>query len=186
MIKNILDSLMVLLLNYKAAGHNSMPDSIIETLSPKPGLSIADIGAGGGYYSLRFAEKVGAGGKVYAVDINNHFLQHISKTAEKKGITNITAINKLDLPDKSLDMVFFRNSCHHIEDRPEYFKSIKPLIKDNGRIAVIDYKEGKNRHFLKKDVIIEDMKKAGYSLIAEYEYLPLQTFTLFSVGKEKE
>ena len=175
--------------NKKASAPKNKPDQIIKAIGLRPGQSIADIGAGGGYFSLRFAEIVGEKGKVYSVDTNPEFLQFIESKAEEKGLNNIftiLTIDKLDLPENSLDFVFMRNVTHHIPNRVEYFKNLKRFLKPYGKVIIIEYKKGKFftfrglfGHHLPKNTIIQEMKKAGYKLEKEFDFLPEQHFTIY-------
>lgn len=175
--------------NKKASDPKNKPDQIIKAIGLKPDRSIADIGAGGGYFSLRFAEIVGEKGKVYAVDTNPEFLQFIKSEAEEKGLNNIVTIltkDKLDLSENSLDFVFMRNVTHHIPNRVEYFKNLKRFLKPNGKIVIIEYKKGKSftfrglfGHDVPKKTIIQEMEEAGYKLEKEFDFLPEQHFTIY-------
>jgi len=179
--------------NRKAADSRNKPDQIIEAIGLKLGQSIADIGAGGGYFTLRFAEIVGERGKVYAVDTNPRFLQFIKSKAGENGLNNIVTIlteDKLDLPEKSLDLIFMRNVTHHISNRVEYFKSLKRFLKPDGRIAIIEYKKGKIftfrglfGHYVPKETLIQEMEEAGYKLEKALDFLPEQHFTIYSKGE---
>jgi arsenite methyltransferase len=177
--------------NKKAADPKNKPDKIIELMDLKPGQIIADIGSGGGYFSLRFAEITGVEGKVYVVDINPDFLQFIESSAEEKGLGNIVTVlteDKLDLPESCLDFVFMRNVTHHISNRTEYFKNLKRFLKSSGRIVIIEYEKGGvftfrrlfGGHNVPKKTIINEMKEAGYKLEQEFDFLPHQHFTIFS------
>jgi len=81
----------------------------LKALKLRQGQTVADIGAGGGYFSLRFAEILGGNGRVFAVDTNQRFLEYIRNEAKKKGLENVETIlvdgGKLDLPEKGLDLV---------------------------------------------------------------------------------
>ncbi|RLE07622.1 hypothetical protein DRJ00_07785, partial [Candidatus Aerophobetes bacterium] len=77
-------NLQAKMFNKKASNPKNKPDQILEAIALKPGQSIADIGAGGGYFSLRFAEMVGKKGKVYALDTNPGFLEFIKNSAKEK------------------------------------------------------------------------------------------------------
>jgi len=127
--------------NKKAAKKNSKADEIINIIDIKNGQTIADIGAGGGYFALKFAEIVGRRGKVYAVEINADFLKFIKKSSEKEGFSNIITMDKLDIPEHSLDFVFMRNVTHHMPDRVFYFKNLKKFFKASGKFIIIDYKK---------------------------------------------
>ncbi|GAF98639.1 unnamed protein product, partial [marine sediment metagenome] len=114
--------------NRKASAPESKPDQIFKTLALRPGQIIADLGAGGGYFSFRFADAVGGKGKVYAVDVNPNFLELIRNSAEEKGLNNIETVlatgNGVNLPEKTLDLIFVRNVYHHLPNRTEYFRNL--------------------------------------------------------------
>ena len=180
--------------NKKASDPKSKPDQILETLALQPGQNIADIGAGGGYFSLRFADAVGRGGKVYAVDTNPEFLEFIGNSAVEKGLNNVKTVlateGKLILPEKSLDFVFVRNAYHHLPNRVEYFRNLTGLLKPEGKIVIIEYKRGGlfsfHRifgHYVPKETIVEEMEEAGYRLEKDSDFLPKQSFTIFSLKK---
>jgi len=176
--------------NKKASDPKNKPDQIIEAISLKHGQSIADIGSGGGYFSLRFAKMIGEEGRVYAVDTKPEFLEYVKNSAREEGLDNVipTLVSgDLDLPEKSLDLIFMRNVTHHIPNRVEYFKSLKRFLKPDGRIAIIEYKKGKIftfrglfGHCVSKGTIVQEMEEAGYLLEREFDFLPEQHFTIYS------
>ena len=140
---------------------------------------------------MRFAEIVGSEGHVFAVDIDQDFLEFIKKSAKEKGLGNVeTVVAAKDaavLPENSLDLIFIRNVCHHLPDRPEYFKKLKVALKPEGRIAVVEYREGGFSfhmlfgHYVPKETIIKEMKQVGYQLEKDLDLLPEQSFTVFHV-----
>jgi len=105
----------------------------LEALALQQEQKVADIGAGGGYFSLRFAEAVGKDGRVFAVDTNPKFLEFIKNSAKKKGLANVetvfTAADNPTLPEKSIDLIFMRNVSHHLLNRAEYFKKLRNALK---------------------------------------------------------
>jgi len=178
------------MLNRKAQDPQNKPEQIIKAIRLKPKQIIADIGAGGGYFSLRFAEIVGEGGKVYAVDINLRFLEFIKNSAKDKGLNNIITIlakDELSLPDKILDFIFMRNVTHHILNRINYFKNLKKFLKPQGRVVIIEYRKDKFSifrgifgHYVAREAITQEMREAGYILEKEFDFLPKQHFTIYS------
>lgn len=182
------------LFNKKASDPRNKADEIIEAIGLKSGQNIADIGSGGGYFSLRFAEIIGTTGKVYAVDTNTDFLKFINDRAKEKGLNNIITLlieDKLTLPEKSLDYIFMRNVTHHLPNRVEYFKNLKKFLRQDGRIIIIEYKKGKIfsfhglfGHYVSKETIIREMKDAGYLLEKEFDFLPEQHFTMYVIQPE--
>jgi ubiquinone/menaquinone biosynthesis C-methylase UbiE len=178
--------------NRKASDPKNKPDKILEALALQQGQKVADIGAGGGYFTLRFTEAVGKDGRVFAVDTNPKFLEFIKNNAKKKGLDNVetvlTAEDNPTLPGKSIDLIFMRNVCHHLPNRAEYFKKLKDALKPEGRIAIIEYRAGgrfsfhrKFGHYVPKEIIIDEMKEAGYRLEKDLDFLPEQSFMIFSL-----
>jgi arsenite methyltransferase len=179
--------------NKKAANPKNKPDQILDAIGPKPGQSIADIGSGGGYFSLRFAEAVGEEGKVYAVDENEEYLDFIKRNAEEKNLRNVIQVvaseGGMSLPEGALDLVFLRNVTHHIKDRIAYFKLLRRHLKPNARVAIIEYEPGKRfsfrrlfGHHVSKEAIAREMKEAGYLLEKDFGFLSEQHFSIFRVS----
>ncbi len=177
--------------NKKASDPKNKPDQIIEAISLKPGQNIADIGSGGGYFSLRFAKIVGKEGKVYAVDTNSNLLNFVKNSAKVKGLNNIiptiASNDSLDIPEKNLDFIFMRNVTHHLKNRMKYFENLKKYLKPEGKIIVIEYDRGKPlsfvrifKHYVLKEIIQQEMNEAGYIFEKEFDFLPNQHFTLYS------
>ena len=80
--------------NETAASKESMADEIIKSLKIRPGMSIADLGSGGGYFAFLFSKEVGPDGKVIALDTNSEFLAHIKKNAQSNNIKNIKTLQR--------------------------------------------------------------------------------------------
>ena len=181
--------------NRKASNPKNKPSQILETLALQQGQKVADIGAGGGYFSLRFAEAVGRKGQVFAVDTNPEFLEFIRDSAKEKGLDNVETVlvteDNLTLPERSLDLVFMRNVCHHLPNRVEYFRKLRRLLKPEGRIAIIEYRSSGHfsfrkmfGHYVPQEIIIKEMNEAGYRLKEDLDFLPEQSFTIFSLHKQ--
>lgn len=181
------------MLNKKASNPKAKPEQVIESLKLQPNQIIADIGAGGGYFTIRFAKIVGNQGKVYAIDSNPEFLSMINKQSKENGLNNIITVPAADmisvLKPAELDLIFVRNTYHHLESRVNYFSDIKPLLKPNGRIAIIEYKKAGSifsyhrlfGHFVKPDIINNEMQQAGYKVAESFNFLSEQSFTIFSL-----
>jgi len=181
--------------NKKASEPKNKADQIMETLALKPGQVIADIGSGGGYFTYRFAKAVGNKGKIYAVDTNQEFLAFIKNQATEQGLNNIvtvlTAQEHPNLSKNTFDYIFMRNMTHHLPNRVEYFQRLKETLKPDGKIAIIEYDERggffsfhkRHRHFVPQNILLEEMKQAGYSIQNSYDFLSEQSFTIFSLHK---
>jgi arsenite methyltransferase len=177
--------------NKKASDPKNEPDEVLNALGLRLGQVVADIGSGGGYFTLRFAETVGIQGQVFAVDTNLDFLEFIKNNAKEKGLTNIeTVLATRENPvliEKSVDLVFMRNVCHHLANRTEYFRRLRNALKPDGRVAIVEYRSSGGLsfhrlfgHSVPKETIIKEMSKAGYHLEKDLDFLPEQSFTMFS------
>jgi len=170
--------------NESAGSPEYQPDKVIEVLKIQNGWYIGDLGAGGGYYTYRFAEETGPSGKVYAADINQEFLAGIDKTAKNKGFNNVHIISSnsddSNFEEKSLDLIFTRNTFHHIDNKNNYMKKLAHKIKDDGKIALIDYKKdasySPSGHSSSRDEIISSIDDTGLIVEKEYEFLEKQYF----------
>jgi ubiquinone/menaquinone biosynthesis C-methylase UbiE len=115
---------------------------VVARMNLKPGMVVADLGAGTGVFAREFSKAVGSTGKVYAVDIDNDLLDYIRERAKKENQSNIRPVlGKVDdpaIPARDVDIAFFHDVFHHIEKRQAYLKALSPYIKPNGLIALIE------------------------------------------------
>jgi ubiquinone/menaquinone biosynthesis C-methylase UbiE len=163
------------------------PQLVIKHLDIKPGSIVADLGVGDGYFIFRLADAVTQTGKAYAVDISDYHLQKIKEEVQKRNTSWIEVIKAeaMDprLPDKSVDLVFICNTYHHLTDRITYFKNLKKALKPMARIAIIDYLPQHapiSGHGTSTVLIMDEMRRAGYLLQKQYDFLPRQNFLIFT------
>lgn len=176
--------------NREAASPKNKADKILEILALQPGQTIADIGSGGGYFALHFAQAVRREGCVFAVDTNPGFLEFIKKQAGDKGLENIQTMlirnGTIALPEHGLDFIFMRNVFHHLPNRIEYLRKLKSALKPQGKFIVIEHKRtrlsfhGLFGHFVAPEDIIEEMQRAGYRVNQKLDFLPKQSLTIFA------
>jgi len=163
---------------------------IIENLHLREGDQVADIGAAGGCFSVKFAERVGRCGRVFAVDKNPSSLQYVDEKCAKHGIDHITTLSSEIFPDslrpRSLDLVFAKNVFHHLQNPERYFSAIKAFLKADGRIAIIDHLPTRSLNFVNLfghttplGTIEKHMRAAGYRLAESFDFLPNQSFTIW-------
>lgn len=119
--------------------------AIVKALALKPGMQIADIGAGTGLFTKEFAREVGFDGKVYAVDISKGFISNIERISKQLGLANITTIvntpKSSGLSANSIDLAFTCDTYHHFEYPNAMLQSIYHALKKNGQLVVIDYRK---------------------------------------------
>jgi len=116
---------------------------IAAAIGLKPGMAVADVGAGSGIYEPVFAKLVGPQGKVYAVDISKPLLAFIEKSMKEAGITNVTTVvgtdRSINLAPNSVDVVFTSDVYHHFEYPQVILADIRRALKDGGQFIVVDY-----------------------------------------------
>jgi predicted methyltransferase len=163
-----------------------MPSRVIEVLQVAPDATVADIGAGTGYFTMRLA-KAAPRGVVYAVDVEAAMLEHIRKRASAAGLTNVSPVqasgSSPNLP-KPVDLVLIVDTYHHLPNRPTYFRDLSKSLTAGGRVAIVDFRkdspEGPPRDFrFDAEQIIDEMKQAGYQLDRRHDFLPRQHFLVF-------
>lgn len=162
-----------------------MPARVIEALALKPGMTIADIGAGTGYFSMRLAKAPGI--SVLAVDIEPKMIDYLKTRAASAGVTNVTAVlagpTTPNLPGP-VDVILVVDTYHHLPHRPAYFRELRRSLKPGGRIAIVDFRkdapEGPPAHFrFTPEQVRDEMTRAGYQLEAAHDFLPRQYFLIF-------
>lgn len=166
-----------------------MPDRVIAALGLKPGQSVADIGAGTGYFSVRLA-KSAAAPKVFAVDIEANMVQYIRHRAMQDSLRNITAVkadaDRTNLPE-AVDVVLIVDTYHHIANRVAYFTALKSLMKPGAKLAIVDFRkdapgDGPPAEFrFTPDQISGELAKAGFALQAQHDFLPRQMYLIYTV-----
>ena len=184
-------SLFLRMLNREASSARSKHEEILEKLDIQKGQAIADIGSGGGYFTLAFAEKSGKTGRVYAVDIKKKYLDFIRRRSKQAGLDNIIFVlageGRMNLPEAGLDLVFARNVFHHLPEPTNYFANLKKYLRPSGKVAIIEHKKkgfgfvALFGHHTSQETIVREMEEAGYLPAASFDFLSHQTFTVFAV-----
>jgi len=168
------------------------PQQVIAALEIAPGAHVADVGAGGGYFTFRLADAVGPEGKVYAVDVDPGMVDHLERRARKEGRRNVETIlatpDDTRLPENAVDLVFICNTFHHLTNRSVYFAQLLPRLRAGGRVVIIDYRPSGwfaklFGHATPADVIRKEMEAAGYVVERQHDFLPKQHFLVFVPGE---
>ena len=194
----MLTDLFLKMLNREASSPERGAVRILDSLRITEGQTIADIGSGGGYFTLEFARRVGGSGRVFAVDSKRKYLDFIRRQSEQAGLDNIQFIlaksGGVRLPASSVDLIFARNVFHHLPEPAEYFGNLGAALKPGGRVAIIDHMPNRGlsfvslfRHFTPVEKIRGAMEAAGYVLLESFDFLPSQSFMIFrrSAADEK-
>lgn len=175
---------------------DQQPEKVVEALKVTPGIAVADVGAGSGYFTRRFAKAVGETGHVLAVDIEPKMLDYNKRELVKLGMADrasfiIARPDDPSLDENSVDMVFLCNAYHHVEHHADYWTKIKSALKPGGRVVIIDFYHDERsgnlsfskHHLVPREWVIQNMEQAGYSLSNEHTFLSRQYFLEFETAK---
>ena len=148
-------------------------DEILAACQLKPGMTVADLGAGTGLFTRLFAPKVAPEGKVYAADITESFIGHIEKTCQEQGIENVACIvstpKSAKLPTESVDLVFLCDTYHHFEYPFKMLDSIRASLRTDGRLIVIDRKDASDHVRAGQETVKKEVVAAGFKFLDETE-----------------
>ena len=163
------------------------PEQILDALNLGPTARVADLGAGTGYFSVRIAKRLPEG-KVFAIDIEPEMLRYLSERARREHLsTVIPVVANEETPNipEPVDLILVVDTYHHIDDRIAYFNRLRKSLNPGGRLAIVDFKmespEGPPpEHRVSAEKVTEELKAAGYSLVAAQSFLPRQYFLVFT------
>lgn len=156
------------------------PIEVLDALGAQPGSRIADIGAGGGYFTFKLASRVGPGGKVYAVDINQRLLDGIRQRADRDGLDQIQPI--LGAPDDphlphGLDAILVVKAYHEFRQYDDMLAAMFQALRPGGRLVIIDGEasEGRERdaysslHRVPESIVRTEAERRGFQLAERRE-----------------
>jgi predicted methyltransferase len=165
------------------------PRELVAALGIAPGMWVADLGAGTGYFSRWLDAAVGPGGVVFAVDTEPNLVAYLRTRAEQEGTASVVPVlasrNDPRLPPRALDLVLVVDTYHHLDQRLAYLRRLAAALKPGGRIAIVDWQKRPlpigppPEHKLAREQVITEMRAAGYALVAEPALLPHQYVLVF-------
>lgn len=170
------------------------PDDVIVFLDLDPEDIIADIGSATGFFPVRFSPHVPQG-KVYGIDIEEDMVHYLNDRAGREGLDNIFSLlgEPADprLPE-AVDLVFICNTYHHIGNRVEYLRRLIPMLRREGRVAIVDFKKGElpvgppPAAKIDRKAVIAEFEAAGFTLKEQNGALPYQYMLMFVLSEESE
>ncbi len=171
------------------------PERVVEALALSPGDSVAEIGAGDGYWLPWLSEAVGAEGRVYAVEVEAEKVETLKERVSRESLDNVVVVHGRyedpELPDGEIDLAMTCLTYHHIEEREAYFGRLLADLGPGGRVAHLDDRHDVrpplrwfqgSGHWSDPAAIRSEMGAAGYRTVEEFDFLPLQSFQVFRPG----
>lgn len=166
------------------------PDTVIRELGVAPGMTVADLGAGTGYFSVRLAKAVGPHGRVLAIDIEPKLVDYIKARAAQETLPQIAAVlatpDDPTLPARGVALVLIVDTWHHIDDRLHYLAKLAAGLAPGGRVAVVDFKKGDfpvgppDAHKLTAEAVVAEFVEAGWTPAGRWDDLPYQYVLSFT------
>lgn len=134
------------------------------------GMTVADIGAGNGYYTVRLADRVGEGGRVLAQDIDTEALDRLGRRVERYRLDNVSIqrgeLADPRLPDNSFDRIFMVHMYHEIEQPYEFLWRMWPALRSEGQVIVVDVDRPTDQHGIDPLLLSCEFERVGYELVA--------------------
>jgi len=166
------------------------PDAALDAIGIRKGSSVADIGAGAGYFTWRLAERVGAGGTVYANDIQPAMLDLLKKNIAERGLHNVkTVLGKVDdpkLPAGKIDLVLLVDVYHEFSEPRKMLRKIRESLNAEGRLVLLEYRKEdpkvpiRPEHKMSVQQVKAEIEPEGYHFETSLETLPRQHILIFT------
>jgi ubiquinone/menaquinone biosynthesis C-methylase UbiE len=148
---------------------------VMDILGITPGRTVADIGAGSGWFTVRAARRVGDRGVVYAVDINPESIRYIDERAPKEKLHNVkTILSKADdplLPANAVDAVLLLKTYHEVAQPVALLRNLRLALRPGARVGIIDRNGNGEDHGVGRDVVRREATQAGYRLVEQYDFV---------------
>jgi len=144
-------------------------ERVMNRLGVAPGMRVADIGAGDGYYTVRLAKRLGPGATIYAEDVTRDYLERLATRLKREGIAGVTLVHGKpsdpQLPEQSIDLAILAHVYHEIEQPYEFFYRLHPALAPTGRIAIIDNDKPTHRHGTPPALLRCELAAVGYQQV---------------------
>jgi len=176
-------------LERESRAHEERPALLLQELALAPGMTVADIGAGTGYYTWQLAKKVGSGGRVYAVDVQPQMIAMLDSQMAKRGVRNVVSVlgseTTVKLPAASVDLAIMVDVYHELAYPAEVLDSIVGALKPGGRVVFVEYRAEdpavaiKPLHKMSETQIRREATAHGLTWERSIKSLPIQHAIVF-------
>jgi 2-polyprenyl-3-methyl-5-hydroxy-6-metoxy-1,4-benzoquinol methylase len=148
---------------------------VMDILKIRPGATVADIGAGSGWFTVRAARRVTDTGRVYAVDINPEAIGFINQRTQKEKLHNVTTVlGKTDdpsLPEHSIDAVLLLKTYHEVAEPVSLLTTLRGYLKPDARVGIIDRNGSADNHGVNREIVLREASEAGYRLVQQEDFV---------------
>jgi ubiquinone/menaquinone biosynthesis C-methylase UbiE len=148
---------------------------VMDILGITTGKTVADVGAGSGWFTVRAARRVGDGGTVYAVDINPESIRYVEDRAQKEKLHNVkTILGKADdplLPAGAIDAVLLLKTYHEVAEPVGLLRNLRTALRPGAKVGIIDRNGNGEDHGVGREVVLREAAQAGYRLLKQYDFV---------------
>jgi len=141
-------------------------ERVMDRLAIKPGLRVADVGAGDGYYTVRLARRLGAGATIFAQDVEPRYLRGLAQRLQREGIRGVTLVQGTPgdpkLPPEAVDVAILSHMYHEIENPYEFLYRLRPSLARGARVAIIDVDKPTQDHGTPPALLRCELAALGY------------------------
>jgi len=176
-------------LERESRAREERPELLLRALALAPGMAVADIGAGTGYYTWQLAKQVGSGGRVYAVDVQPEMISMLDSQMAKRGVRNVVSVlgseTSVKLPPASIDLAIMVDVYHELAYPAEVLDSIVQALKPGGRVVFVEYRAEdpavaiKPLHKMSETQVRREATAHGLKWERSIESLPIQHAIVF-------
>jgi SAM-dependent methyltransferase len=161
-------------------------ERVMDLLGVKPGLTVADIGAGSGYYTVRLARRVGPTGHVYAEDVVPDYLERLAERVKSDGLTGMATLVRGDphdprLPALSIDLALLVHMYHEVQQPYGLLWNLRPALKPGAKVGIIDARKQTAAHGTPPDLLRCELAAVGYRQTAFYDLQESTYLAIFAL-----
>jgi len=167
------------------------PSKAIDALELRPGMVVADIGAGSGYYASRMARRVGPSGRVYATDIQQGMIDLLDRRIRSEGLANVTTVlggmDDPKLPANSIDLAIMVDVYHELQQPQIFLQRLKTTFKPGGRLVLLEFRKEDPKvpilevHKMSVAEVKQELEAEGFVLDRVIDVLPWQHIIVLKV-----
>jgi len=166
------------------------PERVLDALRLSPGMTVADVGAGTGYFTVRLARRVGKAGRVYATEISPEMLRLVDARVSRERLPNVqlelATATDARLPARCCDLVLLVDVYHELTDPPAVMGGIRRALKETGRLVLVEYRGEdaqlaiKPEHKMTLARLRSELEPMGFAFVESLEFLPDQRIAIFT------
>jgi ubiquinone/menaquinone biosynthesis C-methylase UbiE len=166
------------------------PEVMLEALDLRPGMRVADVGAGVGFHTVRLASRVGPGGHVWATDIQQEMVELLRANVQAAGLTHVTPVltrpEETGLPDGQVDLVLMVDVFHELAEPERMLAALRRALAPGGRVALVEFRAEdprvpiKDEHKMSVAQVDAELEAAGFVRVRRFDGLPWQHLLIYT------